>query len=132
MTKVTKLTVFYDSYCPLCMIEMRHLSKRNTTNNIVFEDINDSDFDQRYPELDFQKLYARIHGLTNTGELITGLDVTYHAWRLVGQGWIYAPLRWPIVKPIADRAYNVFARHRNTLSYWLTGKPRCSQCKENL
>lgn len=132
MQVIKSLTVFYDSYCPLCMIEMRHLSQRNREGKITFVDINDASFNANFPELAFEQLSARIHGITSTGELITGLDVTYHAWRLVGVGWLYAPLRWPVIRPFADWVYVKFAKHRHRISYWITRKERCKSCAEKL
>lgn len=118
-------TIFYDGLCPLCDIEMKHLKKRNTHGQLVFEDINAADFSARYPTLEWQALNERIHGMNEDGTMLIGLDVTHKAWSLVGKGWIYAPLRWPIIRFFADKFYLVFAKHRNTISYWLTGKKRC-------
>ncbi|MFC4701695.1 thiol-disulfide oxidoreductase DCC family protein [Glaciecola siphonariae] len=122
-------TIFYDGQCPLCDIEMRHLKKRNTARQLAFEDINADDFSVRFPQLDWQALNNRIHGMEADGTLLIGLDVTHRAWSLVGYKWLYAPLRWPVIRFFADRAYLIFAKHRNTISYWLTGKKRCeSNC----
>ncbi len=114
------------------MVEMRHLKKRDKENKLVFVDINGDTFGKEYPELDYAALNARIHGMTPNGELITGLDVTYQAWRLVGAGWLYAPLRWPGIRILADLVYVKFAKHRYRISYWLTGKERCDSCIEKL
>lgn len=114
------------------MTEMRHLKKRDKANRLGFVDINADSFTDDYPALNKEALNARIHGLTDSGEMITGLDVTYHAWRLVGHGWLYAPLRWRLIKPMADAGYRWFARNRYTISFYLTGKKRCEQCREPL
>ena len=83
------------------------------------------DFPERYPDLNLDDLNARIHGQLEDGTMITGLDVTHKAWSLVGVGWLYAPLRWPVIRWFADRFYIFFAKHRYRISYWLTGKERC-------
>ena len=56
--------------------------------------------------------------------MVTGLDATHAAWQAVGRGWLYAPLRWPVIRIVADMAYNLFARNRYTISYLLTGRRR--------
>ncbi len=132
MSSIERLTVFYDSFCPLCMAEMRQLKKRNDKQKLSFVDINDESFSKHYPRLDKAELNARIHGITDEGTVITGLDVTYHAWRLVGKGWLYAPLRWRFVKPLADWCYVKFAKHRYKISFLLTGKAQCDRCKQTL
>jgi predicted DCC family thiol-disulfide oxidoreductase YuxK len=123
------LTIFYDGYCPLCLLEMNKLKSLDTENRVLFEDIQQPTFAQRYPHLDWHSLNARIHGYLSDGSLISGLDVTYMAWKLVGKGWVYAPLRWPVIRWFADVAYNIFAKHRNTISFLLTGKKRCLPCE---
>jgi predicted DCC family thiol-disulfide oxidoreductase YuxK len=125
-------TLFYDGLCPLCEKEMTHLIKRDKDKKIVFEDISLPDFSQRYPDLCLQELNARIHGKLEDGTMITGLDVTHKAWSLVGVTWLYAPLRWPVIRWFADKLYLVFAKHRYKISYWLTGKKRCESNRCNL
>lgn len=126
-----QFTVFYDGGCPLCMAEMRQLMKRNTQQKLVFVDIHHPNFCNDFSELDRAALDAKIHGRWSNGKMLSGLDVTYTAWKQVGRGWIYAPLRWPIIRIFADYAYVFFARHRHRISYLLTGKNRCqnNSCK---
>ncbi|WP_034475157.1 thiol-disulfide oxidoreductase DCC family protein [Aestuariibacter salexigens] len=123
------LTIFYDGQCPLCMKEMSHLMKLNRDGCLRFEDIMADDFSQRFPDLNWQHLNDRIHGQWQDGSVIQGLDVTYHAWRLVGKGWVYGWMRWPVIRWFADKAYLLFAKHRYRISYWLTGQKRCPRCE---
>ena len=123
----TQLTLFYDGYCPLCLAEMNKLRQYDEKGLLAFVDINSSEFSLNFPALSWQKLNARIHGQLSDGRLISGLDVTYLAWKLVGKGWLYAPLRWPMIAWLADRCYLFFARYRYQISYILTGKKRLSE-----
>ena len=118
------MIIFYDGYCPLCRAEMRHLKKYDENHIIQFEDIQAESFKSRFPDLNWQALNARIHVQLNDGTLVTGLDATHKAWAAVGKGWLYAPLRWPVIRVVADYFYRLFARHRYTISYWLTGQQR--------
>ena len=127
--KSPQLTIFYDGGCPLCAIEMRHLQRLNRDGRLGFEDIMAADFNERFPALEWQALNDRIHAMQADGSMLTGLDVSYEAWRLVGPGSLYAPIRWPLVKPVADRFYLWFAKHRYRISFWLTGQKRCQQCE---
>ncbi|MBF7074991.1 DUF393 domain-containing protein [Glaciecola sp. MH2013] len=125
-------TLFYDGLCPLCEKEISHLKKRDLKGLIAFEDISLPDFQQRFPHLDVNDLEAMIHGQLEDGSMITGLDVTHKAWSLVGVGWLYAPLRWPVIRWFADKGYLFFAKHRHSISYYLTGKRRCDPGRCNL
>lgn len=124
-----KFKIFYDSYCPLCMLEMRKLKSLDVRSNIEFVDIHAPNFGSDFPNLDWQTLNDRIHAQLADGSIVTGLDATHEVWKQVGKGWIYAPLRWPVIRWFADKFYNIFARHRYRISFWLTGKPRCSSCQ---
>lgn len=117
-------TIFYDGHCPLCQKEMVLLKKRNTEGKLAFVDIMQDNFSQRYPELDWQTLHDRIHGMQEDGSMLIGLDATHRAWQLLGKGWLYAPLRWPFIRFFADKGYLFFAKHRHRISYWLTGQKR--------
>jgi len=111
-------------------MEIKHLKKYDTKNNLSFVDIMANDFSERYPELNWQALDERIHGMCENGTLLIGLDATHRAWSEVGKGWLYAPLRWPVIRFFADKAYILFAKNRYKISYWLTGKKRCeADCK---
>ncbi|MCH2454651.1 thiol-disulfide oxidoreductase DCC family protein [Idiomarina sp.] len=124
----SKLIIFFDGGCPLCVKEMRHLRKLDEKRQITFENINEPDFNQRYPQVNVAKANQYLHGQVSSGEMIYGLDVTHAAWSLVGKGWMIAPLRWPVIRWFADKAYLFFARNRNRISKLLTGKERCAQC----
>lgn len=124
------LTIFYDGLCPLCELEINKLKQLDEHGQIEFVDINQPNFTKSYPELNWQTLDARIHGRLQDGSMITGLDVTYLAWKLVGKGWVYAPLRWPVISWFADRLYNLFARYRKPISRFIMGKKIVDYCEK--
>jgi predicted DCC family thiol-disulfide oxidoreductase YuxK len=120
-----KLTVFYDGTCPLCAREMTALKKYDDQQDIKIVDIYSEEFAD-YPQIDAQRANTVLHALDEQQQLILGLDATHRAWQLVGRGWLYAPLRWRLIKPIADQCYLYFANNRYRISYWLTGNSRCN------
>ena len=122
------LTLFYDGTCPLCVNEINHLKRLDQRQRIAFEDIHAEDFTRRYPDVDREEASAILLGDVH-GQRIRGLDVTHRAWSLVGRGWLTAPLRWPLIRPIADRVYLWFAPRRYRISGWLTGRQRCESCE---
>ncbi|CUS49331.1 MAG: hypothetical protein HLUCCO02_04775 [Idiomarinaceae bacterium HL-53] len=122
------LIIFYDGQCPLCVREMTHLKVKDKDLKIGFEDILAPDFARRYPDVDVAAANRILHGLQD-GNMIYGLDVTHAAWSLVGKGWLTAPLRWPVLRWFADKAYLFFARNRYQISKLLTGQARCERCQ---
>ena len=126
------LTIFYDSYCPLCSAEINQLKAYDRNNQLSFEDIHDVDFVQRYPYIDKVEANKILHGQLSNGDMIYGLDVTCMAWTTVGKHRWLAILRWPVIRWFSDRAYLFFARHRNTISSLVSGKNKdlnCQSCK---
>ena len=125
---MAELTIFYDGGCPLCVSEMRHLSRLDTEKKIQLENIYGDDFCQRFPHINQQQADKILHGQLASGELIYALDVTCKAWSLVGKGHWVAPLGWPLVKQVAHLFYLLFARYRAPISRLLTGSDRCEVC----
>ena len=126
------LTIFYDSYCPLCSAEINQLKAYDSNNQLSFEDIHAVDFVQRYPYIDKVEANKLLHGQLSNGDMIYGLDVTCMAWKTVGKHRWLSILRWPVIRWFSDRAYLFFARHRNTISSLVTGKNKdlnCQSCK---
>jgi predicted DCC family thiol-disulfide oxidoreductase YuxK len=120
-----KLRIFYDSLCPLCDAEMQHIKARDIGDDIELQDLNQSDFASKFPEIDFTVANRILHAQRPDGSIITGLDVTYEAWTVVGKERGGSLLRGSLGKPFADKGYLFFAKHRYRISYLLTGKKRC-------
>lgn len=129
MCNVAELIIFYDGTCPLCATEMRHLHQCDREGVICFENIYADDFAQRYPAINREKADRILHAQRRNGEILLGLDVTYHAWALVGKRRWVAPLRWPVIKPLADALYLFFARYRHPISRLLMGSRKTPRCE---
>ena len=128
-----ELTIFYDGFCPLCVREMTHLRRADKRGRMKLVDIQQPCFVQEYPHIDPDAARTILHADTADGTLLLGLDVTYRAWALAspglfGRGFWIAPLRWPVIRWFADKAYLWFARNRYKVSGWFTGQERCESC----
>ncbi len=106
--------MLYDGDCPICRAEVSWLTKCNKDGYLEFEDISktDNSDDQRSYGKSKQELLDRIHGVTEEGELISGVEVFRHSYNSVGLGWMMAPSKWPLFEPISDWGYTLFAKHR--------------------
>ena len=62
---------------------------------------------------------GRIHALLPDGTIIQNLEVFYRIYQVLGLGWIYAPTRWPLIGPIMNKLYEIWAHWRLPL----TGRP---------
>ena len=112
-----EITFLHDGDCPLCAREVAMLRRLDRgRGRLAFDDIAAPDFDaSRYGSTN-EQLMARIHGVLPDGTLVEGVEVFRRAYAAVGLGWLVAPTRWPLVRPLADAAYRWFARNRLRLT----------------
>jgi len=108
-----RLKLLYDGGCPFCRREAEWLARRcAAAGRLVIEDITSPGFDaSRYGRTQ-DELMAVMHGVLPDGRLLTRVAVFREAWRLAGLGWVLAPTAWPGLRWLADRGYELFARHR--------------------
>jgi predicted DCC family thiol-disulfide oxidoreductase YuxK len=112
-----ELTLLYDGECPLCAREIRMLRRLDRgRGSIGFTDIARPEFDARALGLEQGAVMARIHGVRADGSLVEGVEVFRRAYAAVGLGWLVAPTRWPVLRPLVDSAYDGFARNRLRLT----------------
>ena len=113
-----KFEVFFDGDCPLCVKEIRLLRALDRKRGrILFTDIAAADFDaQAVTGLTYEQLMAEIYGRMPSGELVTGMEVFRQLYGAVGLGFLFAPTKWPILKPAFDSIYSMFAKNRLKLT----------------
>ncbi|SET17343.1 thiol-disulfide oxidoreductase DCC family protein [Thalassotalea agarivorans] len=118
------LTFFYDSQCPLCVREVDALRERDKFNDISFVDVHDEHAMKAHEDIDKDRALNVLHGKIND-TVVTGLDVTYHAWRVIGYGCLVAPLQWRFTKPLFERGYTFFAKRRHKIARFLYPNDVC-------
>ena len=111
------ITFLNDGECPLCAREVAMLRRLDRgRGRLGFEDIAEPGFDaSRYGRTQADVM-ARIHGVLPDGSLVEGVEVFRCAYAAVGLGWLVAPTRWPLLRPLFDAAYRWFARNRLRLT----------------
>ena len=93
---------------------------------IEFTDIAAEGFDAvEHTGLEFETLMAEIYGRTSSGELVSGMEVFRQLYSAVGLGFVFAPTKWPLLRPVFDAAYRLFARNRLRL----TGRCKGKECE---
>lgn len=119
------LEILYDGACPLCLREVRFLGRRDERRHgasprLGFVNIDAPDYDPAaHGGVTYRQAMGRIHALTPEGTVLTDVEVFRRAYGLIGLGWIYAPSRWPLLQPLADWIYRLWAARRLSL----TGRP---------
>ncbi len=116
-----KIKLLYDGDCPLCLREVSFLQKKDNGRGLVaFTDIAADDYDPAANGgVSFETAMARIHAVLPDGSVIQNVDVFRRVYSVLGIGWIYAPTQWPVLGPLVDKLYDIWADWRLKL----TGRP---------
>ena len=110
------LTVFYDASCPVCALEMDTLCRRARAERLTLVDMSAPSFDAAVYGLEGRDLGAAIHAIRADGTIVRGVEVLRLAYVAGRLGWVVRATGWPLVAPVADAAYRLFARHRHAIS----------------
>lgn len=123
------LTLFYDGACPICVQEMARLSHRNRFGGLIFVDIAASGFDATRYGARKDRMLALMHAMRPDGLMLVGIDALHAAYEVVGLGWMWAPAKWPLLRPLADWLYARIARYRMDISRTLGFGCRDQSCR---
>ncbi|QNG26492.1 thiol-disulfide oxidoreductase DCC family protein [Synechococcus sp. HK01-R] len=115
-----RLTLLFDGGCPLCVREVNFLRRRDRKELIRFVDIDSPDYEPSlWGGITYRQAMSRIHAIEADGTVLKDVAVFRSAYRLIGLGWLYAPTNWPVIGPIVDGVYGLWASQRLKL----TGRP---------
>lgn len=105
--------ILIDGGCALCAREATLLEKLDRERGrLVMENIADPDFDPSRYGKTYEQVMAHIHGVLPDGTVIEGMEVFRRAYAAVGWGWLLAPTALPVLRPVFDALYRLFARIR--------------------
>ncbi|WP_210394763.1 thiol-disulfide oxidoreductase DCC family protein [Motiliproteus sediminis] len=110
MTELEHL--YYDGRCPLCRREISQLA-RLCDPQLQLVDIHQLvSSDDPAPGLQRDQLLRNLHLRRSNGQWLVGLAANVAAWQHTRWGWLWRPLLWPGVYPVATRCYGYWARRR--------------------
>ncbi len=111
-----KIEVFFDGACPLCKREIALVrwadERRNDPPAIKLTDIAADDFNPADYDRTLMDFHEEILGRTPSGEWLSGVEVFRRIYAAIGLGWLAAPTRWALLRPLTEWGYSVFARNR--------------------
>jgi len=127
MQDLSRFQVFFDGACPLCRREINWLRKRDRHRKIEFIDIASPEFCEKQFGKSFNELMREIHGRTEEGRWVTGVEVFRHLYDAAGFQRVVRVSRWPIVRHGLNVSYRVFAKYRTRI----TGRCADDTCQVN-
>jgi predicted DCC family thiol-disulfide oxidoreductase YuxK len=101
--------LYYDGNCPLCLREIRTL-ERLRDQHLQLVDVHSYEPAQGEPSR--ESMLLRLHLKADDGRWLSGVDATLKAWSHTRWGFLFRPLRWPLLTSLTDRAYEYWARRR--------------------
>ncbi len=114
-------TLYYDGQCPLCTREMAKLGQLCDAQ-LQLADIHRLPPDNSLEQTDGlaptdalpsrDTLLKTLHLRTAEGQWLTGIDANVAAWQHTRLGPLWRWLRWPLIRPVADRVYRLWAERR--------------------
>jgi predicted DCC family thiol-disulfide oxidoreductase YuxK len=111
-----EIEVFFDGECPLCVREIQMLRRKDRRQRIRFTDIAAAEFDAATVGIPWPTLMARIHGRLPDGTLLEGVEVFRRLYAAVGFRSLVAATRLPLVAPLLELSYQLFAKNRLALT----------------
>ncbi|MFE4106229.1 thiol-disulfide oxidoreductase DCC family protein [Almyronema epifaneia] len=116
-----QIKLLYDGDCPLCLREVNFLQKRDAGRGLVkFVDIAAPDYEPAAnADIDYATAMGRIHAIRADGTVVKNVAVFRQVYEILGIGWIYAATQWPLIGPLVDKLYEIWADWRLKL----TGRP---------
>jgi len=126
---MAQLTLLYDGGCPLCLREVRFLEQRDRRRHpdaprLAFVDIDAADYKPAaHGGIGYREAMGRIHAIGANGEVLRDVEVFRSAYGLIGLGWLYAPTGWPLLAPLVNALYALWAWAR----LGMTGRPSLEQ-----
>jgi predicted DCC family thiol-disulfide oxidoreductase YuxK len=111
---LSKLTVWYNSKCPVCSAgisrQRDRLLRAARSGIIEFRDINLEPEALARFGAGIEDVRRRLHAVDAQGRLHVGADCAIAVWRRTpGDAWLGWLLALPLIRPIARFAYDRFA-----------------------
>jgi predicted DCC family thiol-disulfide oxidoreductase YuxK len=109
-----RIKLLYDGQCPLCLREVNFLKRRDNGRGLVaFVDIAEDTYNPaENGGVDFETAMGRIHAVRADGTILQNVEVFRQIYDLLGLGWIYAVTKLPVIGPLVDRLYAIWADWR--------------------
>jgi predicted DCC family thiol-disulfide oxidoreductase YuxK len=87
---------------------------------LAFVDIDQPEYNpDSYAGISYREAMGRIHAIDASGAVVRDVEVFRRAYELIGLGWLYAPTQLPLLRPLTNLAYGIWADMRLRI----TGRP---------
>ena len=108
-----QIDLLYDSECPICMMEVEFLQKRDIESRIKFTDLSSPDYrPQDHGNVEFADGMRKIRAVLPDGKVVTGVEVFRQTYKAIGLGWVFQATNIPFIGKAADVIYDIWSENR--------------------
>jgi predicted DCC family thiol-disulfide oxidoreductase YuxK len=123
-------TLFYDGRCPLCAAEIAQLAEARG-GGLALRDIHALSDEELQGDKSRDALLRTLHLRRADGRWLSGADANVAAWEGTAQEKRLRLLRAPLIRPLVDLVYRVWAwwRYRRLYGAQYRETPRASDTR---
>jgi len=110
----SKLTIYYDGQCPLCLAEIHFLKHHNHKGLLDFVSLQQ--MDTSAGDIKCELAYQTIHARLGDKQLITGPEVFFEAYKRTDLRFINYLFSFPAMRYLYAKFYILFAKYRHQIS----------------
>ena len=110
----TKLTLFYDGDCPLCLAEIHFLKQHNQRGLLLFKSLQQ--LDAANADINCDLAFRTIHAKLGANEIIIGPEVFYEAYKRTDLRLVNYLFSIKLIRFIYAKFYVLFAKYRHQIS----------------
>jgi len=110
----TKLVIYYDGHCPLCLAEI-HLLKHNNQKNLL-DFVSLQEVDNQVSDINCALAFKTIHARLGDHKIIVGPEVFFEAYKrsdLILMNYLFS---FRLFRFFFAKFYIVFAKYRHKIS----------------
>jgi predicted DCC family thiol-disulfide oxidoreductase YuxK len=117
LAKGGPIDLLYDGECPICMMEVEFLKKRDVNRRIRFTNLQDPSYNPAdHGNVTFEDGMRKLRAVMPDGRVVIGVEVFRQTYKAIGLGWIFELTSLPVIGKVADNLYDVWAANRLRLT----------------
>lgn len=110
----SKLTIYYDGQCPLCLAEIHFLKHHNQKGLLDFVSLQH--LDTSAEDINCELAYKTIHARISDKQLIIGPEVFFEAYKRTDLRLINYLFSFTVIRFLYSKFYILFAKYRHQIS----------------
>ena len=106
--------ILYDGRCTICTQAAAKISKLDNNRSIIEPaDLHTHHEIIKQYDLNANEIRRVMHAITPDGQILTAMNALRHTMTRLNRGWMVNWTKLPLIKPLTDQLYLIFANNRN-------------------